>query len=190
MNTTLTLEQYLTPEEFLAMVEERPDGEVWELIEGIAYLNPSPIDWHQQIVSNLIQHLMNVKTARNAVWSVMPGISTRVPASANSLPRPDIFVMEGPLTGAHTTSDALIMVEVLSRSNRPGNQAWRRHVYASIPNCQHYVTIGMKRADVTRYDRAQQWKGERLQGLDAVLELSAIATSLPLRDIYRWSPFE
>ena len=190
MSTPLSVEQHLTPEAFLAMLEERPDGERWELIEGVAYLNPSPIDWHQQIVANLIQQLMNLKTAREATWSIMPGLSTRVPASPGSLPMPDVFVMEGPLSGAHTTSDALIMVEVLSRSNRPGNQAWRRQVYASIPNCQHYVTIGMKKADVVRYDRIRQWKGERLGGLDAVLQLPAIEASLPLRDIYRWTPFE
>ena len=183
-------EARLTPDEFLAMLEERPDGEHWELIEGVAIMNPSPIDWHQQIVGNIIRHLLNTKDARTAPWTVMPGISTRVPASPGSLPRPDIFVKETPLTGDHTTEDALIMFEVLSKSNWKPNQAWRRRVYASIPNCQHYVTIGMKSAEVVRYDRANAWAGKTLRGLNSSLELAAIDVTIPLRDIYRWTPIE
>ena len=172
------------------MLEERPDGEHWELIEGVAIMNPSPIDWHQQIVANVIGQLIVVKNRKQSAWSVMPGVGTRVPASPGSLPRPDIFVKEGALTGSHTTDDALIMFEVLSKSNRKPNQAWRRRVYASIPNCQHYVTIGMKRAEVVRYDRANAWAGATLLGLDSSLELAVIDVTVPLREIYRWTPIE
>ena len=190
MPATLAIDQRLTPEEFLGMMEERPDGEHWELIEGVAVMNPSPIDWHQQIVLNIGAALLSVKKARRSSWSILPGISTRVPASPGSLPRPDLFVLEGPQTGAHTTSDALIMFEILSRSNRPGNQAWRRRVYASIPNCQHYVTIGMKSARIVRYDRSTHWQGATNLGLDSDLELPAINTSIPLREIYDFTPIE
>jgi Uma2 family endonuclease len=172
------------------MLEERPAGEHWELIEGVAIMNPSPIDWHQQIVGNVIHRLLQTKDTHNTSWFVMPGISTRVPASPGSLPRPDVFVKETASTGSHTTDDALIMFEVLSKSNRKPNQAWRRRVYASIPNCQHYVTIGMKRAEVVRYDRANAWTGETLRGLDSALELAAIKLTVGLRDIYRWTPIE
>jgi Uma2 family endonuclease len=183
-------EARLTIEEFLEMLEERPDGEHWELIEGVAIMNPSPIDWHQQIVANVIRHLLNTKDARAAPWFVMPGISTRVPASPGSLPRPDVFVKENPLTGNHTTDDALIMFEVLSKSNRKPNQAWRRRVYSSIPNCQHYVTISLKGAEAVRYDRADKWTGATMTGLDALLALPAIDLTVPLRDIYKWTPIE
>lgn len=183
-------EARLTPDEFLAMLEERPEGEHWELIEGIAVLNPSPIDWHQQIVANVIGHLMVVKNSQRSTWSVMPGVGTHVPASPGSLPRPDIFVKERPLTGAPTTDDALIMFEVLSKSNRKPNQAWRRRVYASIPNCQHYVTIGMRSAEVVCYDRARSWSGNTMRGLDSILELGALDVTIPLREIYRWTPIE
>ena len=190
MATTLTIDQRLTPEEFLAMVEERPDGEHWELIEGIAIMNPSPIDWHQQIVLNIGATLLAVKKTRSASWSILPGISTKVPASPGSLPRPDLFVMEGPQTGSHTTSDALIMFEVLSRSNRKNNQAWRRRVYASIPNCQHYVTVGMKSSEVVRYDRLDNWRGSMMHGLETMLELPIINVGISLRDIYEWTPIK
>lgn len=37
----------MTVEEFLAYMEARPDGERWELIEGVAVMNASPTQWHQ-----------------------------------------------------------------------------------------------------------------------------------------------
>jgi Uma2 family endonuclease len=183
-------EARLTPEEFLDMLEERPDGEHWELIEGVAIMNPSPTDWHQQIVLNIGTALLITKNAGNAFWSVLPGISTRVPASPRSLPRPALFVKQGPTTGDHTTSDGLILFEVLSRSNNKRDRAWRKRVYSSIPNCQHYVTVSTKEAEVMRYDRSDKWTGAKLQGLDAALDLAAIDATIKLREIYRWTPIE
>ena len=40
----LVPEQQLTIEEFLAFTDTRPEGERWELIEGVAVLDPSPVD--------------------------------------------------------------------------------------------------------------------------------------------------
>ena len=190
MPARLAADERMTPEEFLAMVDERPDGEIWELIEGVAVLNPSPTDWHQQIVLNIGSVLLQAKNARNASWYVLPGISTRVPASPTSLPKPDLFVKENPTTGEHTTSDGLILFEVLSRSNRKTDRAWRKRVYSSVPNCQHYVTVATKTAEVVRHDRVSNWAENKLTGLNAVLELPAVDVTLALGEIYRWTPIE
>ena len=56
------------------------------------------------------------------------------------------------------TEDALVLFEVLSRSNTKADQAWRRKVYASVPNCQHYVTVSLKAVEVDAYDRDSRWK--------------------------------
>jgi hypothetical protein len=40
----LAPEQQMTIEEFLAFTDTRPEEERWELVEGVAVLNPSPID--------------------------------------------------------------------------------------------------------------------------------------------------
>lgn len=180
----------MTIEEFLAFYDSRADGEKWELIEGVAIMSPSPTDWHQRIVLNITSALDAAKLKSGGSWTALLGIGTKVPVSPHSLPQPDAFVMEGEMQGAHVTDDALILFEVLSKSNTRTDQAWRRRVYASIPNCQHYVTLSTKSAEVTRYDRADGWRGLTLTGLDAALELPAIATTIPLRDIYRWTPIE
>lgn len=177
-------------EEFLGFYDSRPDGEKWELIEGKACMSPSPTDWHQRVVLNITTALDASKLAMDASWTVLLGIGTRVPISPNSLHQPDAFVIEGALRGTHVTDDALVIFEVLSNSNTKSDQAWRRRVYASVPNCRHYVTISGTTAEVTRYDRSNGWQGTPLTGLAAELDLPAIEVTIPLAAIYRWTPIE
>jgi Uma2 family endonuclease len=181
-------EQQLTIEEFLAFTETRPDGERWELIEGVAIKNPPPIDYHQMVVGNIAACLSAHKERTGAAWFPMLGVGRRVPVSPNSLPQPDVLVKEAPATGSPVTDDALVLFEVLSRSNTKADQAWRRKVYASVPNCRHYVTVSLKAVEVEACDRDNGWKKRTVRGLAEALALPALGLSLPLADIYRWTP--
>ena len=122
-------------------------------------------------------------------WLPMLGVGTRVPISPRSLPQPDVFVKEGAATGSPITEDALVLFEVLSRSNTKADQAWRRKVYASVPNCRHYVTVSLKAVEVDAYDQAiAPGSGRTLTNLADILALPALGLSIPLVDIYRWTP--
>ena len=188
MGAKLKSADQMTVEEFLAFYDAQPDGEKWELIEGIAKMSPAPTDWHQLVVANLLRHLLNTKDVTGASWTAMPGVGTRVPVSPQSLPEPDVFIKAGSLTGTSLTDDALVLFEVLSKSNSNTDQAWRKRVYASIPNCQHYITVATKHAEVVRHDRASGWKGVTLTGLAETLAIPAVDVSIPLKSIYRWTP--
>ena len=178
----------MTIEEFLAFTDTRPDEERWELVEGEPVLNASPIDYHQIIAGNILAYLLAKKAATGAAWLPLLGIGTRVPASANSLPQPDVFVLEGAPRGTPVTDDALVIFEILSRSNSKADQAWRRRVYASVPNCQHYVTVSLKTAAATAYDRSTGWKPRQATGLAATPDLAALGVTLPLNEVYRYTP--
>jgi Uma2 family endonuclease len=178
----------MTIREFLAFTKTRPDEERWELIEGVPVLNASPIDYHQAIAGNILSFLLVWKANKHATWHPMMGIGTRVPASPNSLPQPDLFVMAGQMTGRPDTNDALVIFEILSRSNTKADQEWRRRVYSSVPNCQHYVTVSMKTPDVTTFDLSTSWQPRPAKGLASSLDLSALGLSIPLADIYRYTP--
>jgi Uma2 family endonuclease len=153
----LTPEEQMTIEEFLAFSDTRPEEERWELIEGVAIMNAAPIEHHQVVVSNIVAYLMSHKRRTGVGWLPMVGVGTRVPASPHSLPQPDVFVKEGAATDLPVTEDALVLFEVLSRSNTKGDQAWRRRVYASVPNCQHYVTVSLKGVEVVAYMTKPKW---------------------------------
>jgi Uma2 family endonuclease len=178
----------MTIREFLAFTETRPDEERWELIEGVPALNASPVNVHQIIVLNISTRLMLHKERTRADWVPSLGIGTIVPASPNSLPQPDLFVQAGPATWDHKTSDALVIFEILSRSNTKADRDWRRRVYSSVPNCQHYVTVSMKTPEVITFDRASAWKARPIKGLTSALDLAALGLSIPLADIYRYTP--
>jgi Uma2 family endonuclease len=184
----LAPKQQMTIEEFLAFTDTRPQEEHWELIEGLPVLSPSPTDYHQIVVTNVVTFLMRAKVERNASWLPMIGTGTRVPASANSLPEPDVMVKEHPPTGTPASDDALALFEVLSPSNKKADQDWRRKVYSSVPNCQHYVTVSLKAVEVTAHDRASRWKGRGLTSLADSLTLPALGVSMPVAEIYRWTP--
>ena len=180
-------EEQLTIEEFLAFTDTRPDEERWELIEGVAIMTASPIDDHQMIVGNITALLLNHKEDTGATWYPLPGIGTIVPVSPRSLPQPDVLVKERQLISRPTTDDALVIFEVLSRSNTKADRAWRQKVYASVPNCQHYVTVSLKIAGATAYDRSTGWKARPVTGHAASLELPALGCALPLAKIYRFT---
>lgn len=183
----LAPDEQMTIEEFLAFTASRPDEERWELIEGVPRLNASPVEQHQLVVMNLVGWLRAEKLRKVASWLPLIGVGTVVPASPNSLPQPDAFVKSGSATGRPVTEDALVLFEVLSRSNTKADQAWRRRVYASVPNCQHYVTVSLKAVDVTSFDRSTGWQPRRLRALGDSLDLPALGVSMPLTDVYRWT---
>jgi Uma2 family endonuclease len=96
-------------------------------------------------------------------------------------------VKETPTTGTPVTDDALVLFEVLSRSNTKKDQDWRRKVYASVPNCQHYVTVSLKVMEVAAYDRDTAWQKRTVTGIREALALPALGLSIPLADIYLWT---
>ncbi len=178
----------MTIEEFLAFTDTRPDDEKWELIEGIPVMSPSPTDVHQLIVGNLIIALGRAADVSGATWLIMPGTGTRVPISRHSLPEPDVFVRETLPTGTSVSEEALAIFEVLSRSNTKADRDWRRRVYASVPNCQHYVTVASRSIEVVAHDRTKRWRERSITSLDGVLDLPGLGVSIPLATIYRATP--
>jgi hypothetical protein len=178
----------MTIAEFLAFTATRPDEEHWELIEGEPVLNASPVNAHQTVCGNILVCLANHRRAVTAPWFVTLGIGTRVPLSPRSLPRPDVYVHGGPTHFDHLTDDALVIFEVPSRSNRKADQLWRCKVYASVPNCRQYVTVSLRAAEITAYDRATGWQPRAVAGRTATLDLPALGTALPLADVYADTP--
>ena len=119
----LAPEQQLTIEEFLAFTDTRPDEERWELIEGVAVLNPSPVE-HHQIGSREHCHVPDDAQAANRCE--LAGDAGR------GHPRSDLAAQpaaagrlregSGATTDLPVTEDALVLFEVLSRSNTKADQ--------------------------------------------------------------------
>ena len=98
------------------------------------------------------------------------------------------MVKEAQLTGTSVSDESLVLFEILSTSNTVSDQAWRRRVYASVPNWQHYATVSQKKIEVVRYDRSTNWKATTLRDLTHSLDLSALVVQMPVCEIYRGTP--
>ena len=189
MQQKLPIDDLMTVEEFLAVADAYPDGEKWELIEGVAVLSSSPTNFHQIIAGNILTALSLWKDQHDVPWVPLIGIGTRVPVSPRSLPQPDLQVLaEAPTERSPETRDGLVLFEILSESNTKADQAWRMRVYASIPNCQHYVTVDQKKPLVSRHDRANGWKPVVVKDPTKALDLPALGMVIPIAMIYRWTP--
>lgn len=175
-------------EEFFAFAERQPDGETWELIDGVPTLSATPIDFHQIILMDLATALMNAKMERNAPWTPLLGITTRVPARPDRAPVPDLMVKADPATGAAHSEEALVLFEVLSRSNTRKDRDWRWDSYRQVSGAEHYVTVDQKRLAVVRFDRARDWEPDSINDLTRDLVLPALDLAIPLASIYRYTP--
>jgi Putative restriction endonuclease len=175
----------MTIREFLAFTETRPDEERWELIDGVPVFKPVFGNTHRAVIGNIASHLLNHKNNAQPHWLPLLGIGIKSPTSNIDLLLPDALVQEGPVAWQQVTQDALALFEVCDDTDKLNT--WHR-VYSSVPNCQHYVTVSMKSPEVTAFDRAATWQARPVKGLTSSLDLAALGLSIPLADIYRYTP--
>src|SRR4051794_16718557 len=82
-------------DEFMAMLETRPKGERWDLIEGIAVMMAPPTVVHQRIAHNLCNLLHAAFVAGHLDLFAYTGLGVRIPGIKNFQPRPDVVVLPG-----------------------------------------------------------------------------------------------
>lgn len=61
-------------EAFHAFIDDRPEDEKWELVDGEIVLNPAATNRHQVIVGTLIHELHKARDRVEANWQILPGL--------------------------------------------------------------------------------------------------------------------
>ena len=175
-------------DDFEDLLPDMPHDEKWELIEGRVVKMMVGARWeHHYIVHNLTVGLSNRLRERNAGCRVFAETFFMKSKALESATLPDIIVRCGPmLPGATSIDDPIVLVEVMSvgTAGRDRGEKWR--VYRKLPSLQHYVLVDRDEPRVEVFDRqGEAWASLRtLEDLDAVLDLPALAVSMPLADIY------
>jgi Uma2 family endonuclease len=100
----------------------------WELWGGIAIaMSPSPFGRHQAIVRNILvqlcQELKRVKCTAEAVHE-MDWIVSR-----DTVVRPDLVVICGPIPDRHLESLPALVVEVFSDTTRDRDRTYKKQLY-------------------------------------------------------------
>lgn len=177
----------MTAEEFFAFTETRPDEEKWQLIEGEPVMNASASRLHQRISGNLFVALRRFEQAQKLdgvlAWEALPGIGVRV--SPINVPVPDVLIRPFDDLQGVECDDMIVAFEILSPSTADLDLRWKRKAYAGLASLQHYVVIAQDAVEVVSYDRSRGFAERRLEQIGAVLDLPALAVSLPLAEIYQ-----
>lgn len=182
----------MTVAEFLEW--DSGDDCVWELVDGYPQLKfpPNPdlcgqaaaSDEHAVIIMNVGSAIQAAIRAQGRPCRVMPGAGQAIPRRGDRHRIPDLVVKCGPTD--LDARDPILIVEVVSPSNRALELVERQADFQSLPTVQEIVLIEQDRAVVVMHRRVGDlWRTDRVEGLEAELTLESVAQSLPLSDIYR-----
>ena len=177
------------------MAWEAEQEEKWELVDGYAVPRSERWDFdpvtgmagatqaHNIVVANLISGL--AARLRGGPCRALPSdIKTRARTGAGRYP--DVTVQCGRTDlDSLLASEPRVLFEMLSKSNTPRQQMRLLADYQSIASVRQIVFLEQHRPILVSWSAAEGgWTFEEAEGLDAVLGLPSIGTSLPLSEIY------
>jgi Uma2 family endonuclease len=175
---------YLSEEEYLAF--DQASTLKHELIDHEIYVMAGAGTTHNRITATLTRHLGNH----------LDGLPCEVFASDMKLKvqtdffYPDVLVV---CNHSDTTNgisdDALIIIEVLSKSTRKIDQTIKRLRYQGLPNLQEYVLIETDFVDVEICRKANHWRSERYY-FDDDIYFAAIDLTLSVKHLYARIAFD
>ena len=190
MNTPFAVRQdgKFSVEEYLALIESRPEEERWQLIDGVAMMMPPPTRMHQLIASNLAFELNTHFRAHRPELCALQEVGLIVPKAELFRPEADVAVVD--LIGDYESyiDKFYSVAEVLSDSNTDKDIAVKRQRYLQHPENLYFLLIEQKRVRVEVVARAGGWQPVVLDQPEATLDLPAFGFSARVADLYRGTP--
>lgn len=186
MTAVVKIPAYISAREFLAWAP--PTGGQWQLVDGEPQAMAPANRTHGALQGELGALLRNHFLDRSSGCAVViePGVVPRVRAAEN-VRVPDIGVTCTPYDVEESTlSDPVLLVEILSPSNRA--ETWANvWTYTTIPTVREIlvlrtVTIG---ADLLRRDPDGTWPEQPIEITDGELTLESVGFRCDLADLYR-----
>jgi len=168
---------------FHAFVDDRPDDEKWELIDGEIVLNPAPTNRHQVIVGNILGELYSLRRAATVAWVSMPGIGVRQQDDNHNEPEPDVMIVPKLREVSNWTFDALVVFEVLSTFSLRRDMVHKLAFYRRIVSLTHYIVLAQDRREAIVFAKTDSFSPQRLTS--GSIEIPELAISLPVDGLYR-----
>lgn len=189
MSRPLAEYEYVSFDDFEEMLADKPINERWELIGGRVVRLMVGARWeHARIVGNIAFSLeSSFRRSGSSCQTFTESFYMKERALVSQL-LPDVMVVCGDLEpGATSTSEPIVLVEVLSVGSTGRDRYEKWNIYQQLPTLRHYVLVEQSRPHMEVYDRVDgTWAGFRvLDGMDAVLSLPGLDMSIPFAEIYR-----
>ncbi|MET7248345.1 Uma2 family endonuclease [Methylobacterium sp. EM32] len=174
----------MTPEEFFAWQEHQ--DEPFELVDGV------PVPKHRMMTRASVQHdrvTVNIITLGNQLRGsrcrpTTDDVSLRT--SITTIRRPDVTIECGEMVyNTYEAREPHLVVEVASPSTFGVDQTLKLEEYKRHPTLRCILLIETVAPVALLYRRdGVEWRPERIEGLDAVIDLPEIGARLALADVY------
>ncbi len=175
--------------DFWEMIQDRPDEERWQLIDGepVLMMNP-PSFVHQRISFNLATRLNDAFEAAEQDCFALLEIGLMVDGVDGFRAVADVAVVDGEVEAIHYGSNFRLAAEVLSPSNTKEMINRKRELYAEAPSCLHVLILRQNEPCVEVWSRANGWQGRVFRSMDDRIELPEFGFACALRDLYKGTP--
>lgn len=177
-------------DEFMALLETRPKGERWDLIEGVAVMMAPPSVAHQRIAHNLCNLLMSAFAARGLDLFAYIGIGVRTRGVRNFQPEPAVAVLPG-VAGYDLYAERFQLVaEILSPSNTRGEIDLKLRRYREAADNLYAVVIEPREFLVEICAKSRNWAPAVLTQPDDPIEMPEFGLRCRVGDLYRGTPLD
>jgi Uma2 family endonuclease len=175
-------------DQFLDFYLTRPNGERWQLVDGLPMMMTPPNKVHQRLARNL-EHLLDA-----ALLVSRPDLLTyrelgvRLPGDRNFNPEPDLVVVTADASYTYYDDRFFLVAEVISPSNTAEMINRKVELYQRHPDNLYCLTIDQDSVHITLYARDDDWRRTDLTSLGDTLRLPAFGFEAKLADIYKGTP--
>ncbi len=152
----------MTVAAFLKWAAHRPEGERWELIEGVPAPVRGPTPAHAMAAETVIHarierridHALSEALAKGGHECELFVSGPKVQIDADTAFEPDVVVSCVEVPQGLLVPEPLIVVEVLSASTRDRDFTIKLAGYASLKSVAHYLLVDTERHLIVHHHRA------------------------------------
>jgi Uma2 family endonuclease len=190
----------MSPREFRAFQDKRPDHERWELIGGVPVMMVPPTIAHNRIAGNLERLLNDALATHNParLANQRPGVELgRI--SDEYRPEPDLAVIDAEYEpGQRFVDRAYLLAEVVSATDHeivPGTgETWidvKRSLYRAHPPCEVVLIVEQNQFEVQIDTRTPSgWTRRTLTDPSDEIVLSKFGLRCRVSDLYVGTPLQ
>lgn len=177
-----------TADQFLEFYMSRPEGERWQLVDGLAIMMNPPSKLHQRIVGNFDRLLNDALRERRPELFAYGNMGLRIPGIEDFNPQPDVVICSSQAKRVYYEELFYLVAEVISPSNRTEMIERKLELYQRHAENLYCLTVEQDSVHVVVYPRENGWRPTDFRSLDDVLKLPAFGFETRLAEIYEGTP--
>lgn len=185
-----TLSGTMDVDEFMALLESRPRGERWELIEGVAVMMAPASYVQQRIAYNLCNVLNGAFAVLRLDLFAYFDAGIRSPDVRNFQPQPDVVVVPGVASYDLYSEQFQLVAEILSPSNTRREIDMKLRRYREAPHNLYSLVVDARECRVESYAKNRNWEPMILVNADDPIGMPEFGLNCRVGDLYRGTPLD